>query len=298
VSDDRTAPSWERGRLDARSGPGQLLFGCMFEDVAIERAAFKSPGRVFCIASAGCTAMALAQSHDVVAVDVNPRQIEYVQRRLGGAPPERGRVDRIMASLRRLAPLVGWTPARVRRFLDLSDPAEQARFWAERFATRRMRLALDLLCSTVLLRRVYSRELLAALPRPFGPTLRARLERGFARHPNRANPYARALLLGIAPEVPLPPAGRLELACADAAGFLERCEAGSFDHFTLSNVLDGASPSYALRLLAAVRRAAAPNATLVTRSFSEPTDPRCGEGAAQDRALLWGSVDVCPVDRR
>ena len=61
MSEDGSAPAWERGRLDARRGPGALLFGCTFEDVAIERAAFKLPGRLFCIASAGCTAMALAK---------------------------------------------------------------------------------------------------------------------------------------------------------------------------------------------------------------------------------------------
>ena len=50
-----TATAWKAGRFDARVGPKQILFGRMYEDAAIERAAFRPGGRVFCIASAGCT---------------------------------------------------------------------------------------------------------------------------------------------------------------------------------------------------------------------------------------------------
>ena len=42
------------------AGRRKLLFGCMYEDAAIELRVFQSGGRIFCIASAGCTAMKLA----------------------------------------------------------------------------------------------------------------------------------------------------------------------------------------------------------------------------------------------
>ena len=51
---------WTHGRFDARGGPGKVLFGRMYEDASIEAGAFPPGGRVFCIASAGCTAMRLA----------------------------------------------------------------------------------------------------------------------------------------------------------------------------------------------------------------------------------------------
>ncbi|HXJ82209.1 MAG TPA: DUF3419 family protein, partial [Candidatus Methylomirabilis sp.] len=74
--------AWRKGRLDDREGPTEILFGRMYEDSAIELGAFRPGARVFCIASAGCTAIALSQRHEVIAVDINPAQIAYTRRRL------------------------------------------------------------------------------------------------------------------------------------------------------------------------------------------------------------------------
>ena len=49
--------AWKNGRFRAARGPRKLLFGCMYEDAEIELRAFQPGGRIFCIASAGCTAM-------------------------------------------------------------------------------------------------------------------------------------------------------------------------------------------------------------------------------------------------
>ncbi len=285
--------AWERGRLDARRGPRELLFGSMHEDVAIELGAFGPGGRVFCIASAGCTAMALSRRFDVVAADINPVQIAYVEERLAGAPARRGEAERLMALARVFAPLVGWSRARVAEFLALSDPEAQVAFWRRRLDTRRFRAGVDVLLSRRVLPLLYDAAFLVGLPARFGAVLRARLERGFARHANRDNPYARGLLLGALPESPRPaPARPIELVCADAADFLERERAGSFEGFTLSNILDGATEAYRARLRAAVRRAAAPGAVAVLRSFGEPCGAARPNRAAEDRAMLWGVVDV------
>jgi S-adenosylmethionine:diacylglycerol 3-amino-3-carboxypropyl transferase len=267
----------------------------MYEDPAIELAAFRPGGRVCCIASAGCTAMALAPHHRVVAVDINPDQLAYAARRLAGAPAIRGTAERVMDVGRALAPAVGWSRARVARFLALDDPAAQVAYWHDHLATRRLRAILDALLSRPVLRAAYASTLLAGLPPHLGRTMRARLVRGFARHPNRTNPYARALLLGdLAADAPPPEARGVELVHADLAAYLEGVPAASFDAFTLSNILDGAAPAYAARLSAAVRRAAAPGAVVVRRSFGEPVDTAANR-AADDRALLWGVVDVRAV---
>ncbi len=284
---------WAQGRFDRGTGPKEVLFGRMYEDASIELAAFRSGGRIFCIASAGCTAFRLAPRHEVVAVDVNPAQLAYAERRIAGEPMIRGTAERLMSIGRTLLPLAGWWPSRLRAFLDLERPAEQAAYWRRHLDTWRLRAAMDILLSRPLLQSAYAAPFLACLPPRFGGIVRARMERCFATHPNRTNPYARALLLGELGDEPLPPAARgIRLVHADAAAYLEAAPEGSFDGFTLSNILDGAEDSYRARLLAAVKRVAAPEAVVVLRSFGEPPAVLLTNRAPEDRAMLWGVVDV------
>jgi S-adenosylmethionine:diacylglycerol 3-amino-3-carboxypropyl transferase len=287
---------WERGRFDARSGPSKVLFGRMYEDAGIECAAFRHGSRVFCIASAGCTAMQLsAAGHDVVAIDINRDQLAYAADRLAGRPAVRGTAERVMAVARTFAPLVGWTRGRVRRFVELDELPAQVAMWRT-LDTWRLRVAFGALFSVTALRAVYASPFLAFLPSRLGAVMRARLARCFSRHPNRTNPFARALLLGeLAGESRKPQAGSIELAHGDAAEWLEAAPPGGFDAFTLSNILDGATPAYRARLFAAVRRAAARDAVVVLRSFAEPAAELVTNRAEDDRSMLWGVVDVRPA---
>jgi S-adenosylmethionine:diacylglycerol 3-amino-3-carboxypropyl transferase len=293
MSSEAGSTAWDRGRFDARRGPGRILFGRMYEDTAIELAAFRPGGRVLCIASGGCTALALAVRHEVVAVDINPVQLAYAQQRIAGSRGVQGTAERVMAFGRSFAPLVGWWPARVREFLELDEPRAQASYWRRHLDTRRFRMAVDGLFSLSALRAVYAAPFLQGLPACLGAVMRARMARCFERHPNRANPYARALLCGeLSLASPPPEARRIRLIHADAAGFLEQQAAGSIDGFALSNILDGADAAYRTRLFAAVARAAAPQAMVVLRSFREPPSMLTSNRAADDRAMLWGIVDV------
>lgn len=293
-----TTPTvWERGRLDARVGPRQVLFGRMYEDASVELDVFAPGSRVLCIASAGCTAMKLAPHHEVVAVDINPVQLAYAKGRFDGDPGFRGRAERVMDFARFFGPLAGWWPARVQAFLEFDDPVEQMAYWQQELNTWRFRTALDALFSVTALRSVYSSRLLDLLPKRLGKVMRARMERCFARHPNRSNPYARSLLLGkLSPDPPPPEAKNIRLVHADAAGFLENEPPASFDGFTLSNILDGADDAYKQRLFAAVKRAATPGAVTVLRSFSDADASSPANRAADDRAMLWGSVLVRAAD--
>ena len=108
MSSKTATSSWQQGRLDRRAGPSQVLFGRMYEDPNIELKVFPAGSRVLCIASAGCTAMKLAPHHEVVAVDINPAQLAYAERRFDGDPGVRGRAERIMDFARFFAPLAGW----------------------------------------------------------------------------------------------------------------------------------------------------------------------------------------------
>jgi S-adenosylmethionine:diacylglycerol 3-amino-3-carboxypropyl transferase len=290
---DLAVTPWRAGAFQRRSG--QLMFGRMYEDPAIELALFPPRSRVFAIASAGCTARALAAAgHRVTAVDINRSQVEYAAARARGALAQTGAAERLLANGRRLLPLIGWGEMKRRAFLELADPSAQLDYWDRTLETPAWRTALDLLLSRSLLRLFYRGTFLGALPPAFDTAIRARLRRGWGLHANRSNPYAWRLLLGDAPiaEDLAPATHPIDFVCADAAEFLERSRPRSFDAFTLSNIADGASPAYIARLDAAVRRAAAPGAIAVIRTFAEPADSNAAAQAARDRALLWGGITI------
>lgn len=281
---------WSAGQLGGSHRDPAVLFGRMYEDVEIERRVFAGKKRVFCIASAGCTALALARDHEVVACDINPVQLAYAKRRAEGGARETGSAERAMSVARAGMPLIGWGRKPLREFLAMTDPAAQLDFWRAHLDTWRFRHGFDVLLSAPLLRLVYAQEFLAFLPPHFGAIVRARMERGFARHPNASNPYVHALLLGTTIEKP-ECQREVEFVEGDAAGYLESCPSASFDAFTLSNILDGAPPGYCERLRNAVRHAAAPDAVVMLRSFGEPPPGLSVPNlAAEDRALLWGVV--------
>ena len=304
---------WERGRLDARRGKARLLFGQMYEDWDIEAEVLPAAGRVFCIASAGSTSMALAaRGLTVTAVDINPAQVDYVRARLQGAAPRAGTADWFFAAGRRFLPLMGLRRSLIRQFLELAEPATQVHFWRAHLDTARFRAALALAINPLALRTIYSSTFVRVLPRRFDRIIRARLERCWARHPNRTNPYAWRFFLGTdpadydAPTPPSPASGggkdvptpasrggkEIELVCADAAAYLESCPPASFIGFSLSNILDGTEPAYGERLMVAVRRSAQDGAVVVLRSFMEPPPGESTEWAAKDRSMLWGRLTV------
>jgi hypothetical protein len=291
----KTETAWRAGRFGSARGPSRLLFGSMYEDAEIELEAFRDKNRVFCIASAGDTSLRLADRHEVVACDINAAQLAYARRRAAGEPLETGDAERVMTVARTFMPLVGWSRAVLRAFLALSDVAEQMSFWRTHLDTRRFRAGVDLMMSPFVLRLAYTPQLLATLPCRFGAVLRKRLERGFARHLNTCNPYARALLLGETNQAPQRIASSVTFVEGDAASWLESSRPRQFDAFALSNILDGAEPAYRVRLARAVRHAATDEAVFVLRSFAEPPGELSTNQAERDRSLLWGVVDVRSV---
>ena len=295
---DSQTNAWTAGRFDGRSDNAQLLFGQMYEDASIEKNVLAGKKRIFCIASAGCTAIALAGAgHQVTAVDVNPEQIAYVKARLRGGEIREGYADRLLSHGRRFLPVIGWGRRLLHQFLELEEPGQQIEFWQKHLDTRRWRYLLDVLLNGYVLRMVYSSSLTESLPQHFGRIVRRRIEHCWASHANLSNPYAWRLLIGRDnASAKLGPDAGLNLTCADAATYLEACPPASFDGFTISNIFDGATAAYRIRLLAAIRSAASRGAVLVQRSFGEPSDLQEEHWASRDRAMLWGSVSVTEIN--
>lgn len=287
---------WALGRVDGKEKPAELLFGRMHEDWRIEDGVFPKGARVFAIASAGCTALALARRGDLVsAVDINPAQCDYVRARCRGAQVEVGAIDRLLAAARGALRWIGLPQLELRAFLNMDDPERQIRHWREHLDSFAWRTALACTLNPLTLRAAYSSDFVRSLPPKFAVVFRERLERGFARHANFENEYAWRMLLGYEPPNSIEnnqPEPCVRVECADAVEFLERCEPASFDAFTLSNILDGAPEQYRLRLFLAMKRAAAPNARYVLRSLAEPSTPLEAGVAAEDRSMLWGIVKV------
>jgi hypothetical protein len=145
----------------------------------------------------------------------------------------------------------------------------------------------------------YAHSFVRTLPPQLGKLLLSRIERGIGLHPNRTNPFAASLFLGkdsLSSSEPIPPLDGLDIVCADAADFLEQCPAGTFQGFTLSNILDGAGAAYADRLWRAVHLAASFDAQVILRSFAEPQNDEERMQAAADRSFVWGRVSIRRVD--
>jgi S-adenosylmethionine:diacylglycerol 3-amino-3-carboxypropyl transferase len=277
-----------------RTFPRQLAFGETYEDPAIELQAMAPRSRVFSIAGAGYTAQALAGAgHRVTAVDISPAQLDYARARIAGGPARAGAAERLLGAGRHLAALCGWTRRKLDIFLELASSSEQVDYWDRELDTLKWRALVDTLLAPRILRLCYRGPFVRSLPSGFGPIIRRRLRRGWASHLNRFNPFAALLLVGKPLPVAAPTASPIRFVLADAAEFLEGCAPGSFDAFTLSNIGDGASSAYMRRLHAAVERAAAPEAIVISRSFGEPADSVGTNLAAIDRAMLWGTVAVC-----
>lgn len=282
---------WSPGRLRGETR-ARLLFGVMYEDVAVEEEVLAPCERIFAIGSSGDTALRLAAvGRRVTAVDVNPAQVAYLQERLKGGPRKRGTVDRLLGVARQLAPLAGWTRGRVERFLQLSDVGVQRRVFDRLLDTTRFRTLMDIGLAPATLLRSYRPEFVDLLPAAFGSVLRERLRRGISTHPNRENPYARLLLRGD-PPTSSPPLGPVEVRLTEAARFLEQRRPATYDGFTLSNVLDGPDERFRSRLAAAIARAGTPDAPVVLRTLRQPIDEASATWAARDRSMIWGALIV------
>jgi S-adenosylmethionine:diacylglycerol 3-amino-3-carboxypropyl transferase len=273
------------------------VFGQMFEDHAVDVAALPV-GRIMSVASAGDTAFALAARGSLVtAVDTSRAQLQYVEQRLFGGAVLPGSADRLLGVGRAVLRHTGWRRADLEAFCDLDDVAEQAETWRSQIDTPGFRRVLATVLSRAPVRSSGFAPFTGVVQSRLDQVMHARLADGIARHRNRGNPFLRRLLTGTPVPTPVPSAAAVRLVHADVLAHLQSVPEGHYDGFSLSNILDGADRAYATRLRAAVRRAAAPGAVAVHRSFASTDDEEAGRAARADRSLLWGSLYVEQVGR-
>ena len=291
---------WETGNFSAGHEGPELLFGRMHEDWNLESAYFSPGGRVFCVASAGCTSLALAaRGHAVDAVDLNPAQVEYVRSRLMGKPQRQGAAERWLHRVRRLSSWAAPDRSAIRRFLMLTDPPTQLRYFGSVVGNKWRKALFQLMLSSWSLGAAFHKDFAGAVPSRFGSILWRRLENGFATHPNRWNSFAWQLFEErTSPfEEALPPITcPIRVARSDAAAFLEAGPGGAYDGFSLSNILDAAESGYWDRLSRSLVHAAKPGAVVILRGLGEPHNDEEREMAVRDRSMLWGRIRVMRID--
>jgi hypothetical protein len=288
---------WAVGRLGG-TGATSLLFGRMYEDPSIELDALRGRSNILAIASAGDTVIALARAgHRVTAVDINPSQISYVAERLQGGPSREGQADRLLSIGRQLLRPAGWTRTRLGHLSAMTDCAAQVVEW-RRLTSGVSGAALRAVLSPAALRVRYRAEFTDAAAHLRGE-LALRIEHGLAAHANSANPWAQVLFTGRWPDLEDasgPIVDGVCLHCADIATHLEQVPAGTYDGFTLSNMLDGTPDAYRRRLFTALRRAGTPGAIVVLRTLGTAAHPAAAADAVRDRALIWGGLTIATIE--
>ncbi len=150
--------------------------------------------------------------------------------------------------------------SRTRRFLTLSDPAEQADFYKRHWSNLQWRLAMKVAFSKVFLYITHGKAAATLVPDNFSSVMESRLYRALTAFPNASNPYLWQAFFGKYNDVGegLPPylqtinhsaiaanLDNLRLTCADTLAWLVGQPAGSIDYFGLSNILELLPQDYA-----------------------------------------------------
>lgn len=276
----------------------RVLFGVSYEDERIELDAFAGARRVCLVATSGEVVAACADAgHEVVAVDLNPAQLDYARQRIAGGPTRRGSAQLVMDTVRQglTAVAPAWRSRHLVQHLLHDDGPAARKHWDETLDSRAFRAVLKASLKPGLRLGVIARpELFGFLPPRFHDVIRERVADGLARHGMAGNRFAWRLLAGRELpgwHLPTVDADAITWQVADIATHLESVPAGSYDGVSLSNVVDGLPNAFARRLLVAARHAVRKGGPIIWRTFSNPGLPGPGL-AGDDAAMVWGQVQV------
>jgi S-adenosylmethionine:diacylglycerol 3-amino-3-carboxypropyl transferase len=195
-----------------------------------------------------------------------------------------GSVDRRISILRGVFHRLIHSKEFVRRFLLLTDVREQQvlfdRSWTHWRWNAGTRLAFD----PRLLKAFFGRGADLTIPADFHRTLRERVRRSLTGSPAAVNPYVWSTFLGEYGETKLPylieggmttireHRSILRFATTDFLEWLRRAETRSIDFFSLSNILETATPEYQAAFACEAARTGQEGAIIVMRSIIPQKD--------------------------
>lgn len=198
------------------------------------------------------------------------------------------------------------------RLFRAKNLEEQRRAYLVYWKHWRWAMAFQVVLSKPVLKLAYGEEFVAAIPPGFADEMKQRLDETFMHHPLNENGYLWQLFRGCYPpyEASLPPylqhqnlpvvraaLPQTQLACADAAQWLENQPPGSIGFFAFSNILEISSLDYAARLLRAVAHAAKPGAVVCLRSIF-PFNEALLKQAAEIANLHYRQLESAPLAQK
>lgn len=289
----------------AASQPGRLIersvqFAIVREDPATEEAILRDDDReMLMVASAGCTALALAARHPSLTLtlfDMNPRQLALVQekasalaalgddaeraRRFGVDDPDpeslsgRGNFEALFRGLGAfLDELVIDRAARRQAFLDaagggplpIADVISAHRFWP---------VAFDLFFADPLLHEMFGPAATQHAAGSYARYFQRAVEAGMRRADAGTNPWLAHVLVGCflasaLPPLLLDPRPPAEDQLVLIEGTLDVVgDLGRFDVIQLSNIFDWTAPAEVQRLCARLGDEMKPGARVVIRQLN------------------------------
>jgi len=260
-------------------------FSRMREDYRTEQQVIEVLGDVryaATIASAGCTALALAPrvQRRLWALDTAPAQTAYVEQRLRGRSPlPDGRLELMLERGRTLLEWLGVSRADLFRMVNDPEPARRLAIYERLFEQGKAGRWLRRCMGPTVIGFMVRLPLGPVLPTNAVDELFSKLKRAIGRPDAPANPYLWQLVCGCDPpdwHLPsLPPheAKNVEVVTADFIEWSRQASAGDLDFLALSNILELASGTTWQRVLAGASRLLRPGGVALVRSvFSWPQE--------------------------
>ena len=212
-----------------------------------------------------------------------------------------GRVDKMMAFWVWLFSKLVVSRSRIDQLLSCADLDQQKALVDGQWRGWKWDLGLKVAFWPPILRAIYGSELVSGLPPDFGEQIGQRMVRFLTEFEADKNPYLWQTFGPPRLGRSLPPYLKSWGMVNFQAGTIEQVAEGPYDLFTLSNILEVASPSQIQELLESVLKSAAPGALVCLRFMAprprvwkdqEYLEEESSEATRSDRAFFCNGIQL------